>query len=43
MDITVVEPKDYMEYTPGILRAFVSRTEEEEEAMGRRLCVPLTV
>jgi len=33
--VTLIEPKDYFEYTPGILRAFVA----PEHAEG--LCVPL--
>jgi len=33
--VTLVEPRDYFEYTPGILRAFVA----PEHAEG--LCVPL--
>jgi NADPH-dependent 2,4-dienoyl-CoA reductase/sulfur reductase-like enzyme len=34
-DVTVVEPKDYFEYTPGVLRCFVA----PEKAEG--LLVPL--
>jgi NADH dehydrogenase FAD-containing subunit len=33
--VTLIEPRDYFEYTPGILRAFVA----PEHAEG--LCVPL--
>lgn len=33
--ITVVEPRDYFEYVPGILRAFV------DPGLAEKLCVPL--